>query len=84
MNVIAGILIGTLCKKWFVCLGIPFIWGVIHCLYGYIFKLHDNPIVRSTKAGRPIISYYVARYFTGSITSLVFSIISHAIYVYFF
>ena len=81
MNVLAGILIGTLCEKLFACLLLPFIWGGIHCLYGFTFKLHDNPIVKSTKSGRPITSYYMARYFTGSLTSLIFSVISHAIYI---
>lgn len=84
MNIIAGILIGVLSKTWIFCLLTPFIWGLIHCIYGYILKLHDNLMVASTTAGHPIISYYFARYTTGSLTSLLFSFITYLVKKYLF
>lgn len=79
MNLIAGIIIGIIGKTWRFCLITPFIWGLIHCIYGYILKLHINPVTMTTSAGRPMSSYFFARYMTGSLTSLVLSIITYSI-----
>lgn len=79
MNVIAGIVIGYISTSWFFSIIAPFVWGAIHCIYGYVLGLHKNIIVESTKGGNPILSYYIASYFTGTITSLIFSIISYSI-----
>jgi len=79
MNVIVGIIIGFIGKTWIFCILTPFIWGVFHCIYGYIFKLHINPMTVTTGAGRPVLSYFFARYTTGSLTALVFSLITYLI-----
>jgi len=79
MNVIVGIIIGIIGKTCTFCVSIPFIWGLVHCIYGYFFKLHNNPVVATSKAGRPIISYFFERYTTGSLTALVFSLITYSI-----
>ena len=79
MNVIVGIIIGFIGKTWIFCILTPFIWGLIHCIYGYIFKLHINPVTITAGAGRPMSSYFFARYMTGSLTALVFSLITYSI-----
>lgn len=78
MNVIVGIIIGFIGKTWIFCILTPFIWGLVHCIYGYIFKLHINPVTIATR-GRPMSSYFFARYMTGSLTALVLSIITYSI-----
>jgi len=79
VNVIAGVLIGAISASWSVTLIAPLIWGVVSCIYGYIFKLHKNIIVESTSGGRPMESYFFARYMTSALTSLVFSLITFLI-----
>ena len=84
MNIAAGIFIGVVSKTWLFCLLLPFLWGFVHCAYGFVFRMHDNPVVAGTKAGNPIVSYYIARFFTGTITSLIFSAIAFSVLKYLF
>lgn len=84
MNVIVGVLIGIISASWSVTLIVPFIWGVVSCIYGYIFKLHKNPVVECSSGGQPLVSYFIARYMTSALTSLVFSLIAFLIKRYVF
>jgi len=83
MNLIAGILIGFFNESWLLRIVIPFIWGVVFCVYvsivgknrrnAYIEKHADS----ERRFGMSVIqSFYFVEYMTAITTSLLFSIIS--------
>lgn len=84
-NVIAGILIGIANDTWFARLIIPFIWGVVFCIYTSIVRrdkrdafianaeMHD----KKAKWGMSHVqAFYFVEYMTASFISLFFSLIS--------
>lgn len=75
MNIIAGIVIGILAGSWASAFKFTCYWAVFHVLYGAVFGLHKNPVVETSHGGKPILSYYIARFFTGFITSLVIALV---------
>lgn len=83
MNVLAGLIIGVLSDNWSTSIQYSFIWAIIHVIYGAIFGLHKNIITESTKAGNPILSYFVARFFTAIVTTGLFSAITFFIINFF-
>ncbi len=84
-NVIAGMLIGIVNDTWLTRSTVPFIWGIVFCIYTSIVrrdkrdtfianaKMHD----RKAKWGMSSVqAFYFVEYMTATFTSLVFSIIS--------
>lgn len=79
MNVIAGLIIGIIAATFYELISFSFYWAVIHVVYGVVFKLHDNPVVNSSRSGNPVLSYYFTRFIIGFMTSVVISIIVFSI-----
>ena len=84
MNVIAGILIGIANDTWLARLIIPFVWGIVFCVYTSIARKNKRDAfiakaeMRNRKANwglSPMQAFYVIEYNTASFTSLSFSII---------
>ena len=73
MNIFVGLVIGLIEDSYLNILTYSLLWGLVHCIYGYIFRFHVNSLVLSTKGGNPIKSFYIARFLTGIITSFVSS-----------
>lgn len=73
MNVLAGLVIGVLTNSWTIAGQYSIIWAIIHVLYGGLFGLHRNIVTESAKAGNPVLSYFIARFFTALITSIIFA-----------
>lgn len=76
MNVVAGVVIGIVAESWIMAAEYSFYWACIHVVYGAIFGLHKNPVVASTEGGRPVVSFYVARFLTGLLTSLIAALVT--------
>lgn len=85
MNVIAGILIGVFNDTWLSRLVVPFIWGVVFCIYVSIVhrerrdafianaEMHD----RKARWGMSHMqAFYFTEYMTATFTSLALSVIS--------
>jgi len=84
-NVIAGILIGIANDMWLARLTVPFIWGIVFCIYTSIFRRDKRDVFianaemrdRKAKWGMSHTqAFYFVEYMTAAFTSLVFSIIS--------
>lgn len=84
-NVIAGILIGITNDSWFARIIVPFVWGIVFCIYVSVFRRDrrdayiTNAILREVKAKwgmSHIQAFYFIEYMTAVSTSLFFSIIS--------
>lgn len=69
MNVLAGVLIGLFAATWSSVIEYSFYWAILHVAYGYLFNMHDNPVVDSSEGGDPVASYYGARFMTGLLTA---------------
>ncbi len=88
LNVIAGILIGIGNDSWLVRLVIPFVWGIVFCVY-VSFSWRDRRAAYIAQAESldhklkwdmsPTQSFYFIEYMTASSTSLIFSILSGTI-----
>jgi hypothetical protein len=87
-NVLAGIIIGIVTDTWFARLVIPFVWGIVFCVYASFFTsgrkdrfvAHQKSLNRKAKWGMsPIEAFYFVEYMTACFTSLIFSLISGAI-----
>ncbi len=84
-NVIAGILIGIASDTWCAWLIVPFIWGIVFCIYTSIARRGErdafiaNAEIQDKKAKwgmSHIQAFYFVEYMTASFTSLFFSVIS--------
>ena len=93
LNVIAGIVIGIANDTWLARLVVPFIWGVVFCIYTSIVRRHKRDTFisnakmhdRKTKWGMSHMqAFYFIEYMTATFTSLFFSIISGFIKVLLF
>ncbi len=85
MNVIAGILIGVFNDSWLARLAVPFLWGIVFCVY---VLLRERARYEGAAAKREIGgekarwglshtgAFYLVEYATGTATSLVFSVIA--------
>lgn len=69
MNVLAGLVIGLIAGTWTSIIKYSFYWAILHVVYGYLFSMHDNPVVNSSRGGTPVFSYYGARFMTGLLTA---------------
>lgn len=84
-NVIAGILIGVFNDTWLARLVVPFVWGIVFCIYISILgrKRRDAFIAKAEMNGRKakwgmshLQAFYFVEYMTAILTSLAFSAIS--------
>ena len=87
-NAIAGVLIGIANDSWLPRLIIPFIWGVVFCVYTSIARQAKREefivqaVMREQKAKwgmSPTQAFYFTEYGTATVTSLIFSIIAGGI-----
>ncbi len=87
-NVIAGISIGFANDTWLYRILIPFVWGVVFCIYISIVQ-RDKLDVFITQAEMKgykakggmshLLSFYFIEYTTATTTSLIFSVITGGI-----
>ena len=84
-NLIAGILIGIANETWLARLIVPFLWGIVFCIYTSIARRdkRDAFITKAASLDRKakwgmsqVQAFYFVEYMTASFTSLCFSIIS--------
>jgi hypothetical protein len=87
-NVIAGVLIGVANDSWLPRLIVPFIWGVVFCVYTSIARQDKREDfvaqaeMRDKKAKWGMShtqAFYFIEYGTATVTSLIFSIIAGGI-----
>jgi len=85
LSLIAGILIGIANETWIQRLIIPFIWGIVYCIYTSILRRDRlNEYVKNVEARggelkwrmSPVQAFYFVEYVTAVLTSLTFSLIT--------
>jgi len=87
-NLIAGVLIGIANDTWGARLIVPFVWGIVFCVYTSLFGRDKRDIFIAQKKNlnhklkwgmSPIQAFYFVEYMTATSTSLIFSVVSGAI-----
>jgi len=76
MNALAGFVIGLIADNYPSVIEYSIYWAILHVAYGYLFGMHDNSVVNSSKEGNPMASYYGARFMTGLLTTGVVAILT--------
>ncbi|MBI2446312.1 MAG: hypothetical protein HYV51_00640 [Parcubacteria group bacterium] len=84
MNIIVGILIGVINDSWSGRLVIPFIYGLVYCGYEWVVGNKLNIYIENVEKHKAqhrwgishIQAFYFIEYFTATITSLLFSLLT--------
>ena len=83
VNVIVGILIGVFNDSWVARLAIPFLWGLVFCLYVTIAQSGRRHAFIAAKQGQkakwgmsPFQAFYFIEYMTAVSTSLPVALLS--------
>jgi hypothetical protein len=85
LNAIAGIAFGVLNETWVAWVTIPFIWGILYCIYiAIVGQRQRDDFVAKARGKRilgipPQLTFYLVEYGKALIISLIFSAIAGSI-----